>query len=63
MLHLCCPKTILPVTTSHLSQLPLQDYFNSMRLHSVINTAFIIREHLMMTKSLSVDYVTGAAAT
>ena len=25
--------------------------------------AFIIREHLMMTKSLSVDYVTGAAAT
>ena len=25
--------------------------------------AFIIREHLMMTKSLSGDYVTGAAAT
>ena len=25
--------------------------------------AFIVREHLMMTKSLSVDYVTGAAAT
>ena len=25
--------------------------------------AFIVREHLMMTKSLLVDYVTGAAAT
>ena len=28
-----------------------------------VGPAFIIREHLMMTKSLSVDYVTGAAAT
>ena len=28
-----------------------------------VGPAFIVREHLMMTKSLSVDYVTGAAAT